>query len=124
MNDRECIHENSHDTGSLIAVTVVAAAVGAVAAILLAPQSGRKTRREIAQRARATRDYAQEEYEEVKGIAQDGAHQAAALARDVKREVSELADDANVRARRTKQKFDVAAGDIEAKARSAWNKKN
>ncbi len=84
-NDKE-ITVIETDSGATVKWFLMGALLGAGAALLLAPQSGERTRREIANRARSLRNDAEERWDGLKDeIETRGAR--------IKERVSEWADD-------------------------------
>jgi gas vesicle protein len=76
---------NDHDSGSSLVWFLAGAAIGAVAALLYAPQPGRETREALRRRAseeterlrrsgREAMERGRELYERGKGLAEDAAH--------------------------------------------------
>jgi gas vesicle protein len=60
-----------YDTGSLVASFLLGGIVGAGIAILLAPQSGRETRKKIKEYAESVKEKAAESVEKVKSVLEE-----------------------------------------------------
>lgn len=95
---RECEmeHEEIHDAATFIVGLTVGALVGTVAAILLAPQSGKRTRRRIARKAGEWSETASEKVGEVRSetgrIADRTRKDARRLAKEARRRVDATGD--------------------------------
>ncbi|MFQ5529446.1 MAG: YtxH domain-containing protein [Gemmatimonadota bacterium] len=89
-------HEEIHDAAAFIAGLTIGALIGSVSAILLAPQSGRRTRRRIARKAGEWSDTAAEKMSEVRTetgrIADRTRNDARRIAREARRRVDETGD--------------------------------
>lgn len=79
--------------------TILAAAAGFAAGVLLAPKSGKETREEIRNKAREAKGQIDEKADEAVGVLKEGAAQAEAEARDmaksVRKSASAVAAEAN-----------------------------
>lgn len=79
--------------------TIVAAAAGFAAGILLAPKSGKETREDLKAKARETKDRVDEKADEAMDVLKDGASKAEAeargMAKSVKKSASTMAAEAN-----------------------------
>ena len=89
-------HEEIHDAATFIVGLTIGALVGTVAAILLAPQSGKRTRRRIARKAGEWSETATEKVSEVRSetgrIADRTRKDARRLAKEARRRVDETGD--------------------------------
>lgn len=89
-------NDEYRDALSFLAGLTLGALIGTAAALLLAPQSGRRTRRQIARTAEALGDAAVDTLEEVKEDARDVADRASRetrrLARRARRGVDRTGD--------------------------------
>lgn len=93
------------DSGATVKWFLLGALIGAGAGILLAPQSGERTRRDLARRAKRLRDDAEDRLEEfgdelqtrgrkIKGAVEDWADDVAEEVREGKRAITRTADNA------------------------------
>jgi gas vesicle protein len=93
------------DSGATVKWFLLGALIGAGAGILLAPQSGERTRRDLARRAKRLRDDAEDRLEEfgdeiqsrgrkIKGAVEDWADDVKEEVRDGKRAIVRTADNA------------------------------
>lgn len=93
------------DSGATVKWFLLGALIGAGAGILLAPQSGERTRRDLARRAKRLRDDAEDRLEEfgdelqtrgrkIKGAVEDWADDMAEEVREGKRAITRTADNA------------------------------
>ncbi|MDH3296751.1 MAG: YtxH domain-containing protein [Gemmatimonadota bacterium] len=89
-------HEEIHDAATFIAGLTIGALIGTVSAILLAPQSGKRTRRRIARKAGEWSETAAEKVGEVRDetsrIADRTRRDARRIARDARRRVDETGE--------------------------------
>lgn len=93
------------DSGATVKWFLIGALLGAGAGILLAPQSGERTRRDLARRAKRLRDEAEDKLEEfgdeletrgrkIKGAVEDWADDVKEEVREGKRAITRTADNA------------------------------
>lgn len=84
------------DSVTFIAGLTVGTLIGAVSALLLAPQSGRRTRRDLARRAERLSDSASDRLEDARAeasrIADRTRKESQRLARDARRKVDETGE--------------------------------
>lgn len=84
------------DSVTFIAGLTVGTLIGAVTALLLAPQSGRRTRRDIARKAERLGEGASERLEEARAeagrMAEKTRRESRRLARDARRRVDETSE--------------------------------
>jgi gas vesicle protein len=70
-DDREVIERNEEEGVSTLAWFVTGAVIGATAAILFAPQSGKETRRYIADKAQAGREAVENASQDIVDVSRD-----------------------------------------------------
>ena len=81
-----------HDAATFIAGLTIGALIGTVAAILLAPQSGQRTRKQIARKAGDLSDEAAEKVKDIRSEAGRIAERTRSDARRIAREAREQLD--------------------------------
>ena len=88
--------DDFHDSITFITGLTVGTLIGAVSALLLAPQSGKRTRRELARRAERLGDDAAERLSEARAeagrLAERTREESRRMARDARRRVDETSE--------------------------------
>lgn len=88
--------QDIHDSVTFIAGLTIGALIGSASALLLAPQSGKRTRRDLARRAERLGDSASERLsearEEAGRLAERTRRESRRLARDARRRVDETSE--------------------------------
>lgn len=96
---------------------------GFIAGVLLAPRSGKDTRRDLKQKARKYQAEAEQGLEIAKDAFEVGQRELKTVATEVAKDVRELTSDAKVRAKRNAQHAKVSAQNVETNTRRAWNER-
>lgn len=93
--------------------TIVAAAAGFAAGILLAPKSGKETREDLKKKALETKDYVGEKTDETTGALREGAAkaevEARGMAKSVKKSAGVVAAEANYLGHEAKERANRVA---------------
>lgn len=99
------------DSVTFIAGLTIGTLIGAVSALLLAPQSGRRTRRDIARKAERIGDTAADRLEDARA-------EASRMAKKTRRESRKLARDARRRVDETSERLTEAVEEGRERLRS------
>jgi gas vesicle protein len=92
-------HDEIHDTATFIAGLTIGALIGSAAAILFAPQSGRRTRRQIGRTAEKWGETAQDKAADVRAETKRAAERARRRVDDAGDRLSEVVEQGRDRLR-------------------------